>query len=128
MKFNYSVLLFVSAILAQSYEGSEDKKCYTKFGCKLKDITEKMATDTKNMRSAKFIDDKAAMFRCIYKVAGLKNDQINLFFNIPSTSSNCGSGSKSQFKECINKCASDKSCKETCSDNRTEEYIQFLAN
>jgi hypothetical protein len=71
MKFNYSVLLFVPAILAQSYEGSEDKECYTKFECKLKDITEKMTTNRKNMQCAKFIDNKAAMFRCIYKVSSL---------------------------------------------------------
>jgi hypothetical protein len=130
MKFNYSILLFISAILAQSqsHENSEDKECYTKFECKVKDITDKMATDTKNMRCAEFIDDRTAMVRCIYKVAGLRDDQINLLFNIMSTSSNCGSGSSSQFKECINNCASDKSCKETCADNRTEENIQCLAD
>jgi hypothetical protein len=128
MKFNYSVLLLISAILAQSHENSEDNECYTKLECKTKEITEKVPTDRKYMRCAELIDNKFAMLGCIYKVAGLRDDQIPLLLNIIFNSINCGSGLESPFKRCIGKCASDKSCKETCADNRTERSMQCLAN
>ncbi|KXN67194.1 hypothetical protein CONCODRAFT_10792 [Conidiobolus coronatus NRRL 28638] len=130
MKFNYSVLLFVSAIFAQpqSQKDSEDMECYTKMECKLSELSEKMKTDENFMVCAKFIDDKKAMIRCIYKVAGLRDDQINLLFNIIFSSSNCGPSSRPQFKECISKCASDKPCMETCADKRNESNFECLAD
>jgi hypothetical protein len=128
MKFNCSVLLFISAIFAQSHEDSKGKECYNKMECKTKEITGKIATDRKYMRCAEFVGRKFSMARCIYKVAGVRDDQINLLFNIMSISTNCGSGLESQFRQCIEKCVSDKSCKETCSDNTTEKNMQCLAN
>lgn len=132
MKFNCSVILFVSSIFAQpqsqSHEDSLDKECYTKLECKMKNIFKKMKTDKKYMRCAEFIDDEDSMYRCIFKVAGLRDDQIDLLFNLTSTFGKCEPDSKSRFKDCIDKCASSKPCKETCTDNESEKSTQCLAN
>jgi hypothetical protein len=128
MKFNYSVLLFISTIFAQSHENSEDNECYTKLECKINDITEKMGSDKKFMKCYKFISSNDAMYNCIYKIAGLRDEQIKLLLNPSPASEKCNSSLESRFKDCIGKCASDKSCKETCANNKTENFIQCLAN
>jgi hypothetical protein len=130
MKFNYSILLFISAIFAQSqsHEDSEDKECYTKMDCKIKDITEKLKTDKNMMQCVKFVNDKDALLECTYKLAGLSDDQIKLVPILGSTSEKCESDTGPQFKKCIDKCASDKSCKETCAYDKEEKSTECLAN
>jgi hypothetical protein len=96
--------------------------------CKMKEVFKKLETDKNFMQCGKFANDQEALFECMYKLSGLNDDQIKLLPILYSASEKCGSGPETQFNECISKCASDKSCKETCADNRDEKSTECLAN
>jgi hypothetical protein len=128
MKLNSALLFYVPYILSAPQEKTQLPGCMTKFECKMSEITEKMKTEENRKKCAKFIDDEEAMYNCFYKIAGLRDDQISILSNLMSTPYSCEPSPEIQFKKCISKCASDKSCIEICVDNKNEKTIECLAN
>jgi hypothetical protein len=127
MKLNSFLLFYISYTLSAPQDKAQAPVCISKMECKMNDIFEKMKTDKNFMQCTKLGDDED-VYNCVYKAAGLRDDQTSLLSNLMSTSYSCGPDSDIQFKNCISRCASSKPCMETCADKKNENSMECVAN